>query len=94
MHLIQTGQAMAGLGLQDVTSRDDAVERVASYARHHPDVQIIVGHGVGRASLAGAAASDTRADSTVQLVESRSTWPGSTFTPLWCPQPFLINFLV
>jgi predicted amidohydrolase YtcJ len=45
VHLIQTGQAMAGLGLQDVTSRDDAVDRVASYARHHPNVQIIVGHG-------------------------------------------------
>ncbi len=44
-HLIQTGQVMAGLGLHDVRSRDDAVERVAVYARHHPDVQVIIGHG-------------------------------------------------
>jgi predicted amidohydrolase YtcJ len=45
VHLIQTGQAMAGLGLQDATSRDDAVKRVAAYARRHPDAHIIVGHG-------------------------------------------------
>lgn len=45
VHLIQTGQAMAGLGLQDATSRDDAVARVAAYARRHPDAHIIVGHG-------------------------------------------------
>jgi predicted amidohydrolase YtcJ len=44
-HLIQTGQVMAGLGLHDVRSRDDAVQRVASYARHHPDAQVIIGHG-------------------------------------------------
>jgi predicted amidohydrolase YtcJ len=44
-HLIQTGQVMAGLGLHDVRSRDDAVERVAAYARHHPDAQVIIGHG-------------------------------------------------
>jgi predicted amidohydrolase YtcJ len=44
-HLIQTGQVMAGLGLHDVRSRDDAVQRVATYARHHPDVQVIIGHG-------------------------------------------------
>jgi predicted amidohydrolase YtcJ len=36
---------MAGLGLQDATSRDDAVARVAAYARRHPDAHIIVGHG-------------------------------------------------
>ena len=45
VHLIQTGQAMVGLGLQDATSRDDAVQRVAAYARSHPDSHIIVGHG-------------------------------------------------
>jgi predicted amidohydrolase YtcJ len=45
VHLIQTGQAMAGLGLQDATSRADAVGRVAAYARRHPDARIIVGHG-------------------------------------------------
>jgi predicted amidohydrolase YtcJ len=45
VHLIQTGQAMAGLGLQDATSREDAVQRVAAYARRHPDAHIIVGHG-------------------------------------------------
>ena len=45
VHLIQTGQAMAGLGLQDATSRDDAVARVAAYARRHPDAHIILGHG-------------------------------------------------
>jgi predicted amidohydrolase YtcJ len=45
VHLIQTGQAMTGLGLQDATSRDDAVERVAAYARRHPDAHVIVGHG-------------------------------------------------
>jgi predicted amidohydrolase YtcJ len=45
VHLIQTGLAMAGLGLHDATSRVDAVERVATYARHHPDVQVIIGHG-------------------------------------------------
>jgi predicted amidohydrolase YtcJ len=45
VHLIQTGQVMAGLGLHDVRSRDDAVERVAAYARHHPDAQVIIGHG-------------------------------------------------
>lgn len=44
-HLIQTGQVMAGLGLHDVRSRDDAVQRVATYARHHPDAQVIIGHG-------------------------------------------------
>jgi predicted amidohydrolase YtcJ len=44
-HLIQTGQVMGGLGLHDVRSRDDAVERVAAYARRHPDAQVIVGHG-------------------------------------------------
>jgi predicted amidohydrolase YtcJ len=44
-HLIQTGQVMAGLGLRDVRSRDDAVRRVATYARHHPDAQVIIGHG-------------------------------------------------
>jgi len=45
VHLIQTGQAMVGLGLQDATSRADAVGRVAAYARRHPDAQVIVGHG-------------------------------------------------
>jgi predicted amidohydrolase YtcJ len=45
VHLIQIGQAMAGLGLQDATSRDDAVARVAAYARRHPDAHIIIGHG-------------------------------------------------
>jgi predicted amidohydrolase YtcJ len=45
VHLIQTGQVMAGLGLRDVRSRDDAVERVAAYARHHPDARVIIGHG-------------------------------------------------
>ena len=44
-HLIQTGQVMAGLGLHDVRSRDDAVQRVATYARHHPEAQVIIGHG-------------------------------------------------
>jgi predicted amidohydrolase YtcJ len=44
-HLIQTGQVMAGLGLQDVRSRDDAVRRVATYAKLHPEAQIIIGHG-------------------------------------------------
>jgi predicted amidohydrolase YtcJ len=44
-HLIQTGQVMTGLGLHDVKSRDDAVERVATYVRHHPDAQVIIGHG-------------------------------------------------
>jgi predicted amidohydrolase YtcJ len=45
VHLIQTGLIMAGLGLNDVRSRDDAVQRVAAYARHHPDAQVIIGHG-------------------------------------------------
>jgi predicted amidohydrolase YtcJ len=45
LHVIQTGQAMAGLGLQDATSRDDAVARLAAYARRHPDAHIIIGHG-------------------------------------------------
>jgi predicted amidohydrolase YtcJ len=45
VHLIQTGQIMAGLGLRDVRSRADAVERVAAYAKHHPDAQVIIGHG-------------------------------------------------
>jgi predicted amidohydrolase YtcJ len=45
VHLIQTGQVMAGLGLHDVSSRDDAVARVAAYARHHPDARVIIGHG-------------------------------------------------
>ena len=45
VHLIQTGQVMAGLGLRDAQSRDDAVQRVAAYARHHPDAQVIIGHG-------------------------------------------------
>jgi predicted amidohydrolase YtcJ len=45
LHLIQTGQAMSGLGLQDAMSRDDAVARVAAYARRHPGAHIIVGHG-------------------------------------------------
>jgi predicted amidohydrolase YtcJ len=45
VHLIQTGQVMAGLGLHDVRSRDDALERVAAYARHHPDARVIIGHG-------------------------------------------------
>jgi predicted amidohydrolase YtcJ len=45
VHVIQAGLAMAGLGLQNVTSRDDAVQRVAAYAQHHPNVRVIVGHG-------------------------------------------------
>jgi predicted amidohydrolase YtcJ len=45
VHVIQAGLVMAGLGLQDVTSRDDVVQRVAAYARHHPNVGVIVGHG-------------------------------------------------
>jgi predicted amidohydrolase YtcJ len=45
VHVIQVGLAMGGLGLRDVTSRDDAVQRVAAYARHHPNVRVIVGHG-------------------------------------------------
>src|SRR5688572_31689945 len=36
---------MAGLGLNDARSRDDAVQRVAAYARHHLDAQVIIGHG-------------------------------------------------
>ena len=43
--MIQTGQAMTGLGLHDARSRDDALRRVAAYARQHPDAQVIVGHG-------------------------------------------------
>jgi predicted amidohydrolase YtcJ len=45
VHLIQAGLAMVGLGLQDATSRDDALERVAAYARRHPDAHVIFGHG-------------------------------------------------
>jgi predicted amidohydrolase YtcJ len=45
VHLIQTGQVMADLGLHNVRSRDDAVQRVAAYARHHPDARVIIGHG-------------------------------------------------
>ncbi|HET9779397.1 MAG TPA: amidohydrolase family protein, partial [Propionibacteriaceae bacterium] len=45
VHLIQTGQVKGGLGLQNVRSRDDAVQRVAAYARHHPDTRVIIGHG-------------------------------------------------
>jgi predicted amidohydrolase YtcJ len=45
VHLIQTGLAMAGLGLQDATSREDAVARLAAYAQHHPEAHVIVGHG-------------------------------------------------
>jgi predicted amidohydrolase YtcJ len=45
VHVIQTGQAMAGLGLNDARSRDDAVQRVATYARRHPNAQVIIGHG-------------------------------------------------
>jgi predicted amidohydrolase YtcJ len=45
VHLIQTGQIMAGVGLHDVRSRADAVERVAAYAKHHPDAPVIIGHG-------------------------------------------------
>ena len=44
-HLVQTGQGMAGLGLHDARSRYDALARVAVYARHHPDAQVIIGHG-------------------------------------------------
>jgi predicted amidohydrolase YtcJ len=44
-HLIQTGQAMAGLGLQDATSREDVLARLAAYARRHPDAHVILGHG-------------------------------------------------
>ena len=45
VHLIQTGQAMTGLALHDATSREDAVARLAAYARRHPDAHVIVGHG-------------------------------------------------
>ena len=45
VHVIQAGQAMAGLGLHDARSKDDAVQRVAAYARRHPDAQVIIGHG-------------------------------------------------
>jgi predicted amidohydrolase YtcJ len=45
VHLIQTGQVMAGLGLNDARSKDDAMQRVAAYAQHHPDAQVIIGHG-------------------------------------------------
>jgi predicted amidohydrolase YtcJ len=45
VHVIQTGQAMTGIGLHDARSRDDALRRVAAYARQHPDAQVIVGHG-------------------------------------------------
>ncbi len=45
VHVIQAGQAMTGLGLGEATSRVDALERVAAYARRHPQVQVIVGHG-------------------------------------------------
>jgi predicted amidohydrolase YtcJ len=44
-HLIQTGQAMAGLGLQDATSREEVLARLAAYARRHPNAHVIVGHG-------------------------------------------------
>ncbi len=44
-HLIQTGQVMTGLGLRDVRSREDALQRVAAYARQHPGAKVIVGHG-------------------------------------------------
>ena len=44
VHVIQTGQVMAGLGLR-CKEQDDAVQRVAAYARHHPDAQVIIGHG-------------------------------------------------
>jgi predicted amidohydrolase YtcJ len=45
VHVIQTGQVMTGLGLRDARSREDALQRVAAYARQHPDAHVIVGHG-------------------------------------------------
>jgi predicted amidohydrolase YtcJ len=45
VHVIQTGQVMTGLGLRDASSREDALQRVAAYARQHPDAHVIVGHG-------------------------------------------------
>jgi predicted amidohydrolase YtcJ len=45
LHVIQTGLGMAGVELQDATSRNDALARLAGYARHHPEAHVIIGHG-------------------------------------------------
>ena len=79
VHLIQTGQVMAGLGLHNVRSRDDAVQRVAAYARHHPDARVIIGHGWderGRSRRLRPEPSLTE-----RLAASRSTLLAWTCTP-------------
>jgi predicted amidohydrolase YtcJ len=45
VHLIQTGQVMAGIDLHDARSREDVLERVRVYAAGHPDAGVIVGQG-------------------------------------------------
>ncbi|HYP44612.1 MAG TPA: amidohydrolase family protein [Propionibacteriaceae bacterium] len=44
-HLVQTGQVMAGLDLARARSRVEVLDRVAEYARQHPEAGVIFGQG-------------------------------------------------
>ncbi|HEX8488089.1 MAG TPA: amidohydrolase [Propionibacteriaceae bacterium] len=45
VHLVQTGQKMAGIDLGGAGSRDEVLGLVAAYARAHPGARVIVGQG-------------------------------------------------
>lgn len=45
VHLVQTGQVMAGIELGRAGSRDEVLGLVAGYARAHPQARVIVGQG-------------------------------------------------
>jgi hypothetical protein len=70
----------SGSACYDATSRDDALERVASYARRNPTVQVIVGHGWDERGWPEPVP-PTRNELTGQPMESRSTWRGWMSTP-------------
>jgi predicted amidohydrolase YtcJ len=45
LHVIQTGQLISGLDLHGARSRDQVLQRLASYAARHPNRRVIVGQG-------------------------------------------------
>jgi hypothetical protein len=60
VHLVQTGQKMAGIDLGGARSRDEVLGLVAAWARAHPGARVIVGQGWDEEQWAEARRPDRR----------------------------------
>ncbi|MDQ1484084.1 MAG: hypothetical protein QOF35_2160, partial [Actinomycetota bacterium] len=60
VHLVQTGQVMAGIDLSGAQSREQLLDLVATYARTHPHARVIVGQGWDEGTWADPRAPERR----------------------------------